>query len=239
MDFSKRIYDKELLDRDDIPFNDILQNMRELNKINQLLGGHKITIRGLKQILSITHPLSRELHIAEIGSGGGNNLRVLHSYCMQHSIPARFTGIDINEYCIASAKINGVQPGIEYIHSDYAHVLFQQKPDIIFSSLFCHHFEEAKLVHMFRWMYDNSILGFFINDLHRHPMAFYSIRILTKLFSNSYLVKNDAPLSVRRGFRKAELEELLEQAALPGYSVSWQWAFRFLVVAMHGSKSSD
>jgi hypothetical protein len=85
-------------------------------------------------------------------------------------------------------------------------------------------------------MYDNSSLGFFINDLHRHPMAFYSIRILTKLFSNSYLVKNDAPLSVRRGFRKEELEGLLEQAGLRSYEVSWQWAFRFLVVAMHGNK---
>jgi 2-polyprenyl-3-methyl-5-hydroxy-6-metoxy-1,4-benzoquinol methylase len=239
MNFSKRIYDKELLDRDDLPFNDILQNMKELDSINHLLGGHKITIRGFKQILSSRKTGSPELHIAEIGSGGGNNLRVLSTYCQRHSIPARFTGIDINENCIASAKISGVEKGVHYIHSDYADVLFPEKPDIIFSSLFCHHFPESELIHMFRWMYDNSTLGFFINDLHRHPIAFYSISILTKLFSNSYLVKNDAPLSVRRGFSKTELQGLLKQAQLSNFNVSWQWAFRFLVVALHGSKSSD
>jgi hypothetical protein len=39
MDFSVRSYKKELLDRDDIPFADIKQNMRELDFINARLGG--------------------------------------------------------------------------------------------------------------------------------------------------------------------------------------------------------
>jgi hypothetical protein len=69
MNFSKRIYDKELLDRDDIPINDILQNMRELDTINHLLGGHTITLKGLKKILSLTRAAATELHIVEIGSG--------------------------------------------------------------------------------------------------------------------------------------------------------------------------
>ena len=33
IDFSKRSYEKELLDRDDIPFDDIERNMRELDFI--------------------------------------------------------------------------------------------------------------------------------------------------------------------------------------------------------------
>ena len=46
MDFSKRSYKKELLDRDDIPFADIKRNMQELDFINRTLGGHKITLAG-------------------------------------------------------------------------------------------------------------------------------------------------------------------------------------------------
>ena len=38
MDFSVRSYKKELLDRDDIPFADIRQNMQELDFINAKLG---------------------------------------------------------------------------------------------------------------------------------------------------------------------------------------------------------
>ena len=48
MDFSKRSYQKELLDQDDIPFEDIKRNMQELDFINTKLGGHKITLAGLK-----------------------------------------------------------------------------------------------------------------------------------------------------------------------------------------------
>ena len=51
MDFSARSYKKELLDRDDIPFADIKQNMRELDFINAKLGGHKITLEGVKTMM--------------------------------------------------------------------------------------------------------------------------------------------------------------------------------------------
>jgi 2-polyprenyl-3-methyl-5-hydroxy-6-metoxy-1,4-benzoquinol methylase len=239
MNFSKRIYDKELLDRDDIPFTDILQNMKELNTINHWLGGHQITLLGLTKILALKKTPASALHIAEIGSGGGDNLRILQAYCNKHSIPSTFTGIDINEHCIAAAKLKDPTSSIRYIHSDFQDVLFEAKPDIIFSSLFCHHFVESDLVNIFQWMYANSKHGFFINDLQRHPIAYYSISILTKLFSKSYLVKNDAPLSVRRGFSKKELIELLAQAGISNYKVSWQWAFRFLVIAVHVTKSTD
>jgi 2-polyprenyl-3-methyl-5-hydroxy-6-metoxy-1,4-benzoquinol methylase len=240
MNFSNRAYDKELLDRDDIPFHDILQNMKELNTINRLLGGHAITIRGLKTILSVSGSQQNSpIRIAEIGSGGGDNLRVLKSYCTEHSIPAFFTGIDINLHCIESARRHDKGSGIDYIHSDYKTVEFEHKPDIIFSSLFCHHFNELELVSMLKWMYTNSKLGFFINDLQRHRLAYYSISLLTTLFSKSYLVKNDAPLSVRRGFSKEELKTLLQQAGIADGSVIWQWAFRFLVIAIHSGNEYD
>ena len=114
--------------------------------------------------------------------------------------------------------------------SDYKKVHFKSKPDIIFCSLFCHHFKDDELVCMFRWMHDNSVLGFFINDLHRHPLAYHSIRMLTTLFSKSYLVKNDAPLSVLRGFKKRELVALLNKAGISNYTIRWKWAFRWLVI---------
>jgi len=107
------------------------------------------------------------------------------------------------------------------------------KPDIIFSSLFCHHFDDAGVKHIFKWMNQNSKLGFFNNDLQRHPLAYHSIRILSGLFSGSYMVKNDAPLSVLRGFSKAELNYMmkmsLEDEDNIDYSISWQWAFRWLL----------
>ena len=76
----------------------------------------------------------------------------------------------------------------------------------------------------------NSLKGFFINDLQRHPFAYHSIKMLTKLFSRSYLVKNDGPVSVLRGFRRREWVQLLHEAGITNYSIRWRWAFRYLIV---------
>jgi hypothetical protein len=79
-------------------------------------------------------------------------------------------------------------------------------------------------------MNKNSKNGFFIGDLHRHWLAYYSIKFLTKLFSKSYLVKNDAPLSVQRGFTKKEWVILLKKAGIKNYEITWCWAFRHLIL---------
>ena len=224
-----RSAEKELLDSPAVPFADIKRNMQELNKINRHLGGHRVTIEGLKQTLQ-HHKLTEPITICEIGCGGGDNLQAISDWCHSNAITCAFIGIDIKQECTSYAAEQ--YPGLkaEWITSDYREVRFNQQPAIIFSSLFCHHFSHDELVSMLRWMRDNARLGFFINDLHRHPLAYYSIKLLTQMLSASYLVKNDAPLSVARGFLKVEWESILEAAGLSKYSISWQWAFRHLIV---------
>jgi 2-polyprenyl-3-methyl-5-hydroxy-6-metoxy-1,4-benzoquinol methylase len=226
----QRSYEKELLDRGDIPFADIKQNMKELNVVNSLLGGHQITIDGIKNLLT-TSGGGKPISICEIGCGGGDNLYAISRYCKKNNIEASYTGIDIKKECIEYARQQYPTLNANWITSDYALAdLSSNKPAIIFSSLFCHHFSEEELINMTRWMATNSADGFFINDLQRHPMAYYSIKFLTSVFSKSYLVKNDAPLSVARGFRKNEWESILEAAAIQQYSIEWKWAFRYLIV---------
>src|SRR4029453_192103 len=99
MDFSVRSYKKELLDRDDIPFADIKQNMRELDFINAKLGGHKITLEGLramiKRVTKAKEGNEKKLSVLEIGCGGGDNLRVIKKYCEKRNISVQLAGVDI------------------------------------------------------------------------------------------------------------------------------------------------
>lgn len=227
MDFSKRSYQKELLDCPDIPFEDIERNMRELDFINTWLGGHAISLQGLKRLIKGRSRVT----ICEIGCGGGDNLRVLSQYCRRKHIELNVMGIDSNAHCIAVAREKWKEGNAEWVHSDYRRVLFgKEKPDIIFSSLFCHHFTDEELVSMLGWMERGAKTGWFINDLQRHRLAYYSIRRLTGWLSRSYLVKNDAPLSVLRGFSREEWEGYLQKAAIGPYSIQWKWAFRWLIV---------
>jgi len=230
MNLVQRSYHKELLDADDIPFEDIRQNMKELDTINTLLGGHAITIAGFKQLAGKRSPIT----ICEIGCGGGDNLAAIVRWANRNHVSVHCTGIDIKQECVDYARLQWQGSAATWIASDYKNVTFESKPDIIFSSLFCHHFTNEELIHQLSWMKSNASAGFFINDLQRHPMAYQSIKILTRLFSSSYLVKNDAPLSVARGFKKNEWQALLEKAGIINYSISWKWAFRYLITCNNG-----
>jgi 2-polyprenyl-3-methyl-5-hydroxy-6-metoxy-1,4-benzoquinol methylase len=227
MNFKKRSYQKELLDGEGIPFPAIAQTMRELNTINTLLGGHAITLEGFKQLVKD----KKEITVCEIGCGGGDNLVAIVKYCQQNKIKIHCIGIDYNNECIAFAKQNEyLKDNTDFICSDYAKVYFESNPDIIFSSLFCHHFTDEELVFQLQWMKEHAGFGFFINDLQRHWLAYYLIHILTQIFSNSYLVKNDASLSVARGFKKSEWQSLFSKAEIVNFKVTWKWAFRYLIV---------
>ena len=226
---TKRSYKKELLDEDDIPFADIKQNMKELNSINTLLGGHSITIKGIQLIINKNH--SGPLTICEIGCGGGDNLKALATWCGKKNIAPHFIGIDIKKECIDFAKQQYPYLNAGWITSDYGKVSFAStKPDIIFSSLFCHHFTEEQLIKMLQWMQRQCTKGFFINDLHRNTIAYYAIKWITRVFSKSYLVKNDAPLSVARGFTKKEWQNIFTAAGINNYTIQWKWAFRHLII---------
>jgi len=225
-DFSHRSYEKELLDRDDIPFEDIRLNMLELDIINTWLGGHAISISGLRRVVGNR----KQVSICEIGCGGGDNLRALVRWCRRRHMQVQVIGIDYNAHCIEVAKQRWQEGSAAWIHADYRHVTFEkEKPDIVFSSLLCHHFTDEELVSQLNWMEASAGIGWFINDLHRHRMAYHSIRWLTKWFSGSYLVKNDAPLSVLRGFTRREWQGLLLQAGVNDCRIQWKWAFRWLI----------
>ena len=127
----------ELLDNDDIPFEDIKQNMKELDFINRWLGGHSITLSGVQKILSASKTTGKPIRICEAGCGGGDNLLAIDKWCVKNNISVHLTGIDKKKECIDFAKEKTADTKYTWIVSDYKEVNFaHQKPDIIFSSLF-------------------------------------------------------------------------------------------------------
>jgi len=155
MNLHTRSNKKELLDANDIPFDDIRQNMKELDFINTWLGGHGITIDGFLQLLQNR----KNITICEIGCGGGDNLAAVVKWCNKNNIGIKCIGIDIKQECLEVAQQNPLlKNNTEWIASDYLKVSFESKPDILFSSLFCHHFNEAELLIQLKWMQTNSTL---------------------------------------------------------------------------------
>jgi 2-polyprenyl-3-methyl-5-hydroxy-6-metoxy-1,4-benzoquinol methylase len=216
----------ELLDAESIPVKDLYRNLYELEVINKLLGGHNATFKGLSYFDENVKSL------LDIGSGGGDTLRAI-AKSKYGKYFKRLDGADLKADCIAYAKENSKQfKTISYYESDYSVCLKNNvdQYDIISNALFCHHFTDEQLVVMLKLMQQHSRVGFIINDLQRHWLAYYSIKLLTTLFSKSYLVKNDAPLSVARSFTKADWQRLLADAGIKDAVIKWSWAFRYVIV---------
>src|ERR1700730_442414 len=155
MDFSFRADRPEFLDQPNITPADIQRNLYELSIINHRLGGHTITLEGFFQLAKNEN----QIHICEIGCGGGDNLKAIEKRLEGTDSELSFTGIDINADCIHVAEHIKWDNPIRFLLNDYKKVQFEIKPDIIFSSLFCHHFKDAELIHMFQWMRNNAKKG--------------------------------------------------------------------------------
>lgn len=228
--FRTRTYKKELIDDFHSDGPELRQTLRELKTINRLLGGNHVTTQGIKKLL--TGREKSKVVIADVGCGGGDMIRVMDDWAKKEIMEAEFIGIDANPNTVEMAKHNlGDLPNVSFETANIFDKDFQQKEwDIITCTLFTHHFTDQELIQMFQSFRQTTTIGLVINDLHRHPLAYYSIKFLTALFSKSRLVKNDAPLSVMRSFHRKEISSLLQAAGWQKIQVSWHWAFRWQVI---------
>ncbi|RYE24644.1 MAG: methyltransferase domain-containing protein [Sphingobacteriales bacterium] len=209
------------------PEKELWQNLRELEVINDRLGGYKVILNALSK-LKLPQPMS----IIDIGSGGGDTLRSIAKWAKKSRQHVALTGIDLNPVMTKYAEEHSKQyPEINYLTSNiFDSQLDNMHADVVTCSLFCHHFTHSELVLLLKRMYTLSDKYVIVNDLHRHWLAYHSIRILTKFFSKTYVVKNDAPLSVARAFVRADWEQIMKDADITNYSVKWFWAFRWQVI---------
>jgi 2-polyprenyl-3-methyl-5-hydroxy-6-metoxy-1,4-benzoquinol methylase len=230
IDFTKRSYELELMDDLSCDGEVLKQTLAELKTINRLLGGNKVTTQGLKKLLK-DHD-SASVSIADVGCGGGDMLQVMQRWGDKEGMDLTFLGIDANPHIIqlAGEKFSAT-PHISFEVENVLSESFHQKPiDIVTCTLFTHHFTDVELKRMFASFLKKAKVGVVVNDLHRHPLAYYSIKYLTKFFSKSPMVIHDAPLSVQRGFTKRELFGLLNGLGFKKIEISWHWAFRWQIV---------
>lgn len=240
MNFKTRSYKKELMDDLNLASDELKKNLDELEFINTTLGGYKVLTSALDTLYrenkiskNQENQNTKTVTLADIGSGGGDTLRQISNWFEKKNIKAKLTGIDANDFMINYAQNKSKEfPQISYEKLNVFDIdsKNENKYDWATMSLFCHHFTDEELILIFKNIQKLTSKGFIINDLHRNPIAYYSIYFLTRLFKGSYLVQHDAPLSVLRAFKKQDLINLLEKAEIKKYRIKWQWAFRFQVI---------
>jgi ubiquinone/menaquinone biosynthesis C-methylase UbiE len=211
-DFSRRAHAAELMDDLSRPDAEFDHAFRELKTINRRLGG----VRAIERFLSPVQGLS----VLDVAAGGcdiGDALTEKRS--------CRVTSLDLNPRGLKRSQhtLPVVGDGTQLPFSDGSF-------DVVICSLSFHHLTDTECVQVLREMWRTSRGSIIVNDLHRHRLAYLSIRLLSRLFSTSAMVKHDGPLSVLRAFKPHELSEIAKRAGVAG-RVHRSFPYRLVLVA--------
>ena len=197
-----------------------------LGRINRWLGGNRVTLNGIKKVLN-GHPKEQPITILDLGCGGGDMLRDVAEFGVQSGYSFRIIGIDANENTLGYAKeLSNSFPDIKFLHCNiFSNEFEQMEYDLVLTSLFLHHFDDKELETLLKRILEKASIGIVVNDLHRHPMAYFLFRLLC-VFTNNKMVKEDGLVSILKGFKREELIRISENIGA-GYSIRWKWAFRY------------
>jgi ubiquinone/menaquinone biosynthesis C-methylase UbiE len=227
-DLSVRSVIAEEMDQKGVSIEATEQALSEIATINKWLGGYTVILDALERIDWPDRPMT----IMDLGSGGGDTLRAIALWATKNKKTVKLIGVDRNPVMTKYASSLSEQfDNIGYVTmSVFDPALLDIKADITMNSLFCHHFDNDELVQLIRVMRQIASHSVIINDIDRHWLAYYSIKMLTSLFSKAYMVKYDAPLSVARSLTRAEWENIMQRSGINDYLLRWMWAWRWQII---------
>ena len=218
----------EIMDDFSLEGEELQAALDQIARINQLLGGNKLTLHGIKQLLKKIDS-SKTIKIADIGCGNGDMLRMLTKFAKKNNLKFKLIGIDANAFTIKYAQnLSKEYSNIQYYCEDIFSPEFKSlKYDIVLCTLTLHHFTNVEILNIITTFNKNVEVGIIINDLHRSKLAYHLFELICVLFSLNKMSREDGLISILRGFKKSELEEFSKKLNLKNYTINWKWAFRY------------
>lgn len=226
IDTTYRSLDTEIMDDFNLEGDVLRDTLNQLGTINKWLGGNRITLSGLLDLLK-NQPKDKIYRIVDLGCGHGDMLRIIANWGNALHYKFQLTGIDANADAISYAKELSVgYPNISYRCLDVFSEEFKNVDcDIVVATLFLHHFKDEEIIKLLKIFQQNTTTGIVINDLQRSKLAYLLFQGLG-LFITNNMVKEDGLTSIKRSFKKKELLRFSNQLQLKSY-IKWRWAFRY------------
>lgn len=213
--FRHRSTQAEYFDRPGRADTEAAAEFRELDRLN----------RFFQPSLPFTMVLPRwlgdgrcsQLEILDIGAGTGWLGRELSEWAAGHGWNWRFTNLDTNEVAlrlgIRPGSVNGNALALPFDNASF---------DLVITSQMTHHLTGPEIITHWREAARVTRDALFFCDLHRNVGLYAMLWLTTRLLLASHHVREDALISVKRGFRCSEWRSLAAQAELRNARV---WVF--------------
>jgi 2-polyprenyl-3-methyl-5-hydroxy-6-metoxy-1,4-benzoquinol methylase len=229
MRFSARSSADEWMDAPGIDQANLARCLDDLAVVNSVTLARPPTMGFVRRVARLQRARGQSgLSVLDVGYGQGDMLRRIARWGARRGLSLQLSGVDLSPASkVAAEAATPDWMGITYRTRD----VFDEAPasvDVIVSSLFTHHLSDAEVVRFLHWMERTARVGWFINDLHRHPLAYYGFKALSGVAGWHPMVRHDGPVSVARSFQRRDWVRLLAEAGLEA-RVRWHVPFRYCV----------
>ena len=202
-------------------------DLRLLETINRLLGGHRIVRTYLPGLV-----IGQSVSVLDLGTGAADVPRVVARWARARGLKTEITAVDGNPEILQVARENAAGwPEIRIDQADllalpYADASF----DIVLCSLTLHHFSDADAVAILRRIHDIARRGYIINDLRRNRVAIWLSKLMARTIITNPIARFDAPASCERAFTITELQAMAARAGLKDFTICRHRFFRMALV---------
>lgn len=219
-----RSRESERMDTERVTPEDLARALADLEWLTALGLAHRPVLGWLGRIARGRQALS----VLDVGCGGGDMLRRIARWGEARGMAMRLEGVDLNpDACRAARRATDPALPITWRVGDAMDAGAECAPDVIISSHLAHHLADADLVRFLGWMEATARIGWFVNDLHRHPVPERFLQLLGKAVRLHRFVVSDGPVSVRRSFVRADWETALAAAGIDRSRVEIGWYMPF------------
>ncbi|MEO6725963.1 MAG: methyltransferase domain-containing protein [Blastocatellia bacterium] len=210
--FAIRSNETELIDGSDYGQDELIESLSDLRRINRWLGGKRALAQHLFPMIEAVG--RKRIRLLDVGTGSADIPQMIVDWARAGGLHIEFVVLDLNEIAAREARTQIADyPEIKVACGDALNLPFEDGSfDFVLASLFLHHFETPAAAALLRSFARTARVAFLINDLRRHPLAYYSIKALSHIFTGNRLVRNDSAVSVLRGFTDSDIAEIAGDA---------------------------